>query len=67
VRNINYIKQIVPTPLYAESVFFGGDAWLTLFARHLAPPKQSKRKHPIKTRQYLYQIAVIVWGGYIYP
>ncbi len=49
-------KQLVPAPLDAESVFFGGDYWLTLFAQSMAPPKQSKRKQPIKTCQCLYQI-----------
>jgi hypothetical protein len=26
-------------PLDAESVFFGGDDWLTLKAQHMAPPE----------------------------
>jgi hypothetical protein len=42
-------KQLMPTPLDAESVFFGGDYWIALFAQHRAPPKQSKRKHLSKT------------------
>ena len=42
-------------PLYAESVFFGGDYWFTLLAQPMAPPKQSKRNRPIKTYQGLYQ------------
>ncbi len=39
-------KQFTFAPLDAESVFFGGDYWLTLFAQHKAPPKQSKRQAP---------------------
>jgi hypothetical protein len=49
----------MPAPLDAESVFFGGDYWLTLFAQHRAPPKQSKRKHPSSTFPCLYQIVFI--------
>jgi len=31
---------------------FGGDDWLTLFAQHLAPPKQSKRNRSTTTSPF---------------
>jgi len=32
-------KQLAPAPLDAVNVLFGGDDWLTLFAKPMPPPK----------------------------